>query len=75
MEAREDYANAFFHVQHELLGEQVRDQQSLREGELMAVLREPVGQLAGLTKYASTAYVRSTDGREFSADPTKLVRV
>ncbi|MFF4848017.1 hypothetical protein [Streptomyces sp. NPDC001194] len=62
---------AFNHVAHRLLRKKVRDRQSQREGELMAVVAEPV-RVNGLSCFTEVAYIRGADGREFTADPTKL---
>ncbi|MFJ7206311.1 hypothetical protein ACIQWR_22595 [Streptomyces sp. NPDC098789] len=41
-------------------------------GELMAVVEEFVGTVAGEQKYTRTAYVRGADGLEFTAAPDAL---
>ncbi|MDJ0381171.1 hypothetical protein [Streptomyces sp. G-G2] len=75
MEVRESVTdNGFGHIGHPLLHQQVRDPRTDREGELMAVVREPIGRVAGRQEYARTAYVRGSDGREFTAAPDTLER-
>ncbi|RSS80831.1 hypothetical protein [Streptomyces sp. WAC06614] len=64
MNARET-GSAFRHQSHRLIGQQVVDTRSLREGELRAVLVEENGDL--------TAYIRGGDHREFEA-PLSCVR-
>ncbi|MFJ7205919.1 hypothetical protein ACIQWR_20575 [Streptomyces sp. NPDC098789] len=73
MEVREGGPKEIFgHVDHSLLHQQVRDPKSEREGELMAVVEEFVGTVAGEQKYTRTAYVRGADGLEFTAAPGTL---
>ncbi|MET9697489.1 hypothetical protein ABZY31_11245 [Streptomyces sp. NPDC006529] len=67
-----DTPEAFEHLDHPLLRRRVRDPGSLREGELMAVVREPLGSVGGVARYACTAYVRDAAGLEFTAAPGTL---
>ncbi|MER5727467.1 hypothetical protein ABT084_03745 [Streptomyces sp. NPDC002138] len=74
MEVRESRSlEAFGHVDHPLLHRRVRDPKSDREGELMAVVEEYVGTVAGTPKNTRTAYVRAANGLEFTAAPDTLV--
>ncbi|MET9468375.1 hypothetical protein ABZY44_27025 [Streptomyces sp. NPDC006544] len=76
MEVRETSADkGFEHVGHPLLHQQVRDPSSDREGRLMAVVREPLGNFGGRQQYSRTAYVRGADGVEFTAAPDLLEQV
>ncbi|MET9698948.1 hypothetical protein ABZY31_18745 [Streptomyces sp. NPDC006529] len=68
-------AEGFGHVGHPLLHARVRDPRSGREGELMAVVEECVGTVAGTPRHARTAYVRDATGVEFTAAPDTLVRL
>lgn len=63
---------AFNHVPHPLLHARVRDTQTLCEGTLMAVLREPLGFVGGRERYGLTAYIRGADGREFTTAVSKI---
>ncbi|MER5773632.1 hypothetical protein ABT144_04880 [Streptomyces sp. NPDC002039] len=70
METREQRPDgAFNHVEHPLLHRQVRDRKTGREGTLMAVLRDSVGNVSGRQQYARTAYIRDDSGVEFTAPP------
>ncbi|MET3986053.1 hypothetical protein [Streptomyces sp. PvR034] len=76
MDVRESGPNeGFGHVDHPLLRKRVRDPESLREGELMAVVEECAGTAAGSPRRGRTAYVRGADGREFTAAPDALEKV
>ncbi|MET3984338.1 hypothetical protein [Streptomyces sp. PvR034] len=66
---------AFGYVDHPLLHRRVRDPRSGREGELMAVVKECVGTVAGAPRHTRTAYVRAANGLEFTAAPDNLERV
>ncbi|MET9697041.1 hypothetical protein ABZY31_08950 [Streptomyces sp. NPDC006529] len=66
---------AFGHVDHPHLRRQVRDPRSDREGELMAVVEEYVGTVAGAPQHTRTAFVRAPNGLEFTAAPDTLVRL
>ncbi|MET9607352.1 hypothetical protein ABZZ17_20100 [Streptomyces sp. NPDC006512] len=75
MEVRETGTSmnmGFDHEDHPLLHEQVRDAATGAQGELMAVVREPVGFVAGRQTWARTAYIRGSDGREVTAAPQTL---
>ncbi|MER5729087.1 hypothetical protein ABT084_12265 [Streptomyces sp. NPDC002138] len=75
MEVRESRPDdSFGHVDHPLLGQQVHDPKSGLQGELMAVVEEFVGTVAGTRRHARTAYVRGADGLEFTAAPGTLER-
>lgn len=75
MEVRESQPyESFGYVDHPLLRQQVRDPRSGREGELMAVVEEVVGTVAGVQQHTRTAYIRGADGREFTAAPNLLER-
>ncbi|MDJ0385866.1 hypothetical protein [Streptomyces sp. G-G2] len=75
MEVRESTPDGGFgHVDHPLLHQRVRDPRTDREGELMAVVREPHGYVSGRQQYTRTAYVRGADDREFTAAPDTLER-
>ncbi|MFJ1865562.1 hypothetical protein ACIOD1_13105 [Streptomyces sp. NPDC088097] len=63
---------AFGHENHPLLRQRVRDPASLREGVLMAVVREPLNLAGGEQRETRTAYVRADDGIEFTASPMTL---
>ncbi|MFD9458844.1 hypothetical protein ACFWBC_37945 [Streptomyces sp. NPDC059985] len=65
----------FDHEDHPLLHQQVRDRATGAEGELMAVVREPVGEVGGRQTWARTAYIRVPDGREVTAAPQTLDRL
>ncbi|MGW7344004.1 hypothetical protein [Streptomyces sp. NPDC054854] len=65
----------FDHEDHPLLHQQVRDTTTGAQGELMAVVREPVGFVAGRQTWARTAYIRASDGREVTAAPQTLERM
>ncbi|MFE7096699.1 hypothetical protein [Streptomyces erythrochromogenes] len=67
------FNTAFDHVDHPLLHKQVLDPTSGREGKLMAVCHETLGYVEGARRTALTAYIRGTDGREFTAVATKVV--
>ncbi|WP_330332020.1 hypothetical protein OHS33_21445 [Streptomyces sp. NBC_00536] len=74
MEVRESRPDETFgHVHHPLLNQQVRDPRTDREGELMAVVEESIGYVAGTSKHTRTAYVRAANGLEFTAAPDTLV--
>ncbi|MET9697654.1 hypothetical protein ABZY31_12080 [Streptomyces sp. NPDC006529] len=76
MEVRESKPDeAYGHLDHPLLRQRVRDPRTGREGELMAVVEECVGTVAGVPQRARTAYVRGADGREFTAAPNLLERL
>ncbi|MFJ3922999.1 hypothetical protein [Streptomyces sp. NPDC090022] len=64
MDARVE-STSFEHTDHLLIGHQVVDTRSLREGELRAVVIEKNGDL--------TAYIRGADAREFET-PLECVR-
>ncbi|WP_330332568.1 hypothetical protein OHS33_24570 [Streptomyces sp. NBC_00536] len=73
MEVRESSpAEAFGHVDHPLLHEQVRDPRTQHGGELMAVVEEYIGTVAGTPKHTRTAYIRDASGLEFTAAPDTL---
>ncbi|MFI5979294.1 hypothetical protein ACIBEA_00305 [Streptomyces sp. NPDC051555] len=75
MEVREGRPDEIYgYVDHPFLRQSVRDPRTLREGELMAVVEEFVGTVAGERTYTRTAYVRGADGLEFTAAPDTLER-
>ncbi|WP_330331276.1 hypothetical protein OHS33_17105 [Streptomyces sp. NBC_00536] len=76
MDVRETVpSTAFVYEEHPLLHQRVRDPKTDREGELMAVVCEPLGQVAGRRHYTRTAYVRAANGLEFTVAPDTLVRL
>lgn len=73
MDVREGRSGgAFEYLDHPLLRQRVRDPKTDREGELMAVIQEPLGPVAGRPQYTRTAYIRGVDGLEFTAAPGTL---
>ncbi|MFD9375855.1 hypothetical protein ACFWBH_10040 [Streptomyces sp. NPDC059999] len=68
-------AESYEHLPHPLLHQQVRDRQSYRAGQLMAVVREPAGQVMGRMRYTLTAYIKDASSAvEFTAAPGNLER-
>ncbi|MCX5197239.1 hypothetical protein OOK31_25630 [Streptomyces sp. NBC_00249] len=72
MEVREHMGEAFDHEDHPLLHQQVRDPQTGRVGELMAVVQETLGYTNGQKRHSLTAYIKGADSREFTAAATLL---
>ncbi|PAX83400.1 hypothetical protein CLM85_15860 [Streptomyces albidoflavus] len=63
--------DAFGHEDHELLGAQVRDTVSGKEGVLAAVVVERVRTHCG-TRLVRQAYIKDSDGVEWTTSPSQV---